>query len=113
MKDFTLVRKPTRSKNIDYSKPGAYFVTICTQDRKHLLSRIENDIVFCGEDEPKSEEAGAASYSPTSAEKFIVNSPKLCLTEVGEVIERQLLGVGERFHNIRIDEYVIMPNTFI
>ena len=33
-------RKPTRLKNFDYSSAGAYFVTICTRDRKHILSEI-------------------------------------------------------------------------
>ncbi len=33
-------RKSSRLKNYDYSTPGIYFVTICTKDKKHLLSRI-------------------------------------------------------------------------
>lgn len=33
-------RKPTRIQNYDYSSVGAYFVTICTQDRKQILSEI-------------------------------------------------------------------------
>ena len=33
-------RKPTRLKTYDYSTPGAYFVTICTEDRKCILSDI-------------------------------------------------------------------------
>lgn len=34
------IRKPTRLKGYDYSTPGAYFITICTKDRKQLLSEI-------------------------------------------------------------------------
>ena len=33
-------RKPTRLKNFDYNTVGAYFITICTQDRQQILSRI-------------------------------------------------------------------------
>ena len=33
-------RKPTRLKGFDYSSAGAYFVTICTKDRKRILSHI-------------------------------------------------------------------------
>ena len=33
-------RKPTRLKGYDYSTPGAYFITICTKDRKEMLSKI-------------------------------------------------------------------------
>lgn len=33
-------RKPTRLKGFDYSTPGAYFITICTQNRACVLSSI-------------------------------------------------------------------------
>ena len=31
-------RKPNRLKNYNYSQNGAYFITICVQDRKTILS---------------------------------------------------------------------------
>ena len=33
-------RKPTRLKGYDYSQNGAYFITICTHNRKCLFSNI-------------------------------------------------------------------------
>ena len=36
-------RKPNRIENYDYSQNGAYFVTVCTQDRKKILSEIVGD----------------------------------------------------------------------
>ncbi len=33
-------RKPLRLPAYDYSSPGAYFVTICTHDRRCILSNI-------------------------------------------------------------------------
>ena len=33
-------RKQIRLQSYDYSTPGAYFVTICTHDRRCLLSEI-------------------------------------------------------------------------
>ena len=33
-------RKPTRLPDYDYSSPGSYFVTICTKDRRCILSDI-------------------------------------------------------------------------
>ena len=33
-------RKPTRLKNFDYSTTGAYFITICTKDRKMLFAPV-------------------------------------------------------------------------
>lgn len=37
-------RKQNRLKDYDYSSPGAYFVTICTNNRKNLFE-IETDSV--------------------------------------------------------------------
>ena len=34
-------RKPNRLPDFDYSTPGAYFITICTHNRKHVLSEID------------------------------------------------------------------------
>ena len=33
-------RKPNRLDGFDYSSNGAYFITICTKDRKEILSKI-------------------------------------------------------------------------
>ena len=33
-------RKPNRLSDFDYNQNGAYFVTICTQDRRKILSSI-------------------------------------------------------------------------
>ena len=38
-----LQRKPNRMFDYDYNQTGAYFVTICTQDRKRILSQIVGD----------------------------------------------------------------------
>lgn len=40
-------RKHPRLNNYDYSAAGAYFLTICTQNRQCVLSRIENSGVEC------------------------------------------------------------------
>ena len=37
-------RKELRIKQFDYSSKGAYFVTICVQDRKRILSEILSQI---------------------------------------------------------------------
>lgn len=36
-------RKPNRIPSYDYSQNGAYFITLCTQDRKQILSNIVGD----------------------------------------------------------------------
>ena len=41
-------RKDLRLKHYDYSSAGAYFVTICTKDRKRILSNIIKPSVGVG-----------------------------------------------------------------
>ena len=36
------IRKPNRLHNHDYSKSGAYFVTICTKNRQNLFGHVNN-----------------------------------------------------------------------
>ena len=74
-------RKSTRLKNYDYSKTGAYFITICTKDRKKLLSSI------VGEGSPL---------------------PKLSIC--GDVINNWIQKIPEKYLNVSVDSYVIMPN---
>ena len=38
-----LRRKPNRIAEYDYNQNGAYFVTVCTQDRHKILSTIVGD----------------------------------------------------------------------
>ena len=76
-------RKPHRLSEYNY-KNGAYFVTVCTDKRKPILSRI-----VVGQ--------GLALAVPE-------------LTAYGKIVEKQLLGLETRFHGLRIDKYVIMPN---
>ena len=45
MEDKFPKRKPTRLKGFDYNRIGAYFITICTENRKQILSRIVRDDV--------------------------------------------------------------------
>ena len=38
-----IIRKNLRLQEYDYDTPGAYFITICTKDRAHILSRVVGD----------------------------------------------------------------------
>ena len=40
MEEEKIKRKPTKLHNFDYGTTGAYFITICTQDRQKILSEI-------------------------------------------------------------------------
>ena len=78
-------RKPTRLKGYDYSTPGAYFITICTQDRKELLSEI-----IVGDD------------------AHIV--PQNHLSNYGLICDKYINHINIKYENVTVDKYVIMPN---
>ena len=42
MAEMNKTRKSMRLKGYDYSKPGYYFVTVCTQNKKCLFGDIRN-----------------------------------------------------------------------
>ena len=77
-------RKQVRLAAYDYSAPGAYFVTVCTQDRRCILSHIT---------------VGADA----------LGGPNLILTETGEIVEEVILST-EHIDGLHVDKYVIMPN---
>lgn len=83
MKDCLPQRKHTRLKCYDYSSAGAYYITICTQSRKCLLSRIVG-----------------RGLAPTEIQ----------YTTYGQIADEQLLLLEARFPLLKIDQYVIMPN---
>ncbi|MBR5241764.1 MAG: hypothetical protein IKV20_01375, partial [Clostridia bacterium] len=84
-------RKDLRLKGYDYSSLGAYFVTICTRERKKILSNIIK---------PSSVGVGALDDPST---------PRMQLTEIGKIIEKYLLS-SEKIPGVKIDRYVIMPD---
>ena len=78
-------RKPTRLKDFDYSSPGSYFITICTKERKPILSEI---LVGDG----------------------VLDVPDNKLTYFGEIADMQICEMNEIYTHISVDKYVIMPN---
>ena len=86
------VRKPTRLKRYDYSAPGAYFITICTRDRRCLLSRIVS---------PDPSSVGAAISRPQAT---------VCLSPVGETVRCAIENIPGIYPAVSVDTYVIMPN---
>ena len=76
-------RKSNRLSSYDYNQGGAYFITICTQNRMCLLSRIVGDDAL--------------------------GVPKNLLTETGKIVEKYILS-GNKMDRLMVDKYVIMPN---
>ncbi len=76
-------RKHPRLKEYDYSTAGAYFITICTQNKKCLLSRIVGRGLAPAENH----------YTP-----------------YGQIAEKQLFALENRYPGVEVARYVIMPN---
>ena len=76
-------RKKNRLEDFDYSTPGAYFITICTENRRNLLGQIVG---------------GGA-----------LDAPQIRLSAAGEIVEKYILS-GNRAANVTVDKFVIMPN---
>jgi putative transposase len=71
-------RKSLRLQGYDYSQEGAYFVTICAQNRECLFGSVADG--------------------------------KMILNDAGRMIGAWWKKLFEKFPNIIMDEYVIMPN---
>ncbi len=80
-------RKPNRINCYDYSQNGAYFVTICTQDRKKILSKISVGTPVHGCPMPHSE-----------------------LLWHGKIADQYIKQIHAFYDHISIDKYVIMPD---
>lgn len=92
-------RKRTRLKNYNYGNQGTYFLTICTKDRKNILSSITTKLVGDGDhDVPK-----------TSCEYQKEVIPTVSLTSVGQIVEKYILSIDKN-PGVFVDKYVIMPN---
>ena len=76
-------RKPNRLPNFEYNTPGAYFITICTQNRKCLLCQIVG---------------GGA-----------LDAPHANLSKMGQIVQRYILS-GNNIQGLTVDKFVIMPN---
>jgi REP element-mobilizing transposase RayT len=77
------VRKNIRLKGYDYSQNGAYFLTICTQDKRMLFGNV----------------VGADSISA-----------RMEINDCGQMIDDTLHEIFNEIQNVILDKYVIMPN---
>jgi REP element-mobilizing transposase RayT len=129
-------RKPTRLKDYDYSRTGAYFVTICAKDRAEIFSRIVAvgdglarpdypdypDYPDCPDyPAPPADSAPPTNSGPPADPTPPADpGPPACpappvypiveLTDIGEQIMQMLDYVNQRYDNAFVDKFVIMPN---
>ena len=85
------IRKPNRLKAYDYSSPGAYFVTICTQNRFPILGTV-------------------GILSSADVGEGLRALPQTFLTPLGKTVENAIRYIGQKWTNASVDRYVVMPN---
>ncbi len=77
-------RKPNRLKNFDYSQNGAYFITICTKDKRCILGKIVGD--------------------------GVLDVPKIYLSDYGNIVNDRIVEMNKIYENIMVEKYTILPN---
>ena len=88
-------RKKIRFEDYDYSHPGTYFLTICTEDRKNIFWNENFDL-----QEFFWEPVGANCVRPR----------KLPLSNIGNIVLEELEIWDKTYESVFLSSYVIMPN---
>lgn len=88
-------RKDIRLKNYDYSSPGAYFVTICTVNRRNYFWNGAIDLQVFG-----WRSVGAMCVRPQN----------LPLSQTGMLVMDELERWHQTYPAVSLHSYVIMPN---
>ena len=118
-----LKRKSIRLKDYNYSKEGYYYITICIKNRKELLSKIivcnENKLINVGADasvRPKQNKNNIKIFNKHKLDNVGVGVPddpekiQIKLTTYGEIIKKQIKEINNICKEIKIENYIIMPN---
>ena len=79
-------RKSLRLESYDYSTPGAYFITVCTENKRKILGNL------VGHD--------------------ACDVPHIELSAYGEALEKHIGFMSKKYEHITIEKYVIMPDHF-
>ena len=77
-------RKTTRLAGADYNRDQAIFLTICTKERKCILSRIVGTGVLDG--------------------------PEIESTKYGPIADKYIHQLHDFYEDLSVESYVIMPN---
>ena len=113
-------RKGIRLPEYDYSSEGAYFVTVCTDGKRRILS----DLLTVGADDSVRPYTlsgntvvadGSVRHhtlpgSTVVADDSVRSAAPTILTPIGKIVEDCILSLPLHNHGIRLDKYVVMPN---
>ena len=98
-------RRSIRLKGYDYAQSGLYFITICCQEKIHRFGEIIDEIGNTSSNGNKLDD----NIAIPSNEIFPV-TVQMKLNEFGIVAYNEWMKLPERFPNIELDVFQIMPN---
>lgn len=78
------VRRANRLEGYDYSRNGAYFITICSREKQKLFGRV----------------VGGG----------VLDAPQTLLTPFGKIVAEQLAAMNGFYSGVEVGPAVIMPN---
>ena len=77
-------RKHPRLRGYDYSLPGAYFITVCTKERRNYFwSNV-----------------GACIARPQDVQ----------LSTLGKIVDEAIQGIAQIYSSLEVEQYVVMPD---
>jgi len=97
-------RRSLRLTGYDYSQCGAYFVTICAH------ARICHFGAIVGAGSARPDETGSARPDETGSAR--PDETKMILNDAGKIIDYEWHNLQNKYPDISLHEYVIMPNHF-
>lgn len=109
-------RKINRLKNFDYSSCGAYFITICTFNRRNIFwSGKNSDIDFnggktVGTGIARPQRKKGTANAGIVAETTIALPRNIELSRCGIIVNDAIQSIPSAYPVLSLDGYVIMPN---
>ena len=108
----------TRLNGYDYSRKGAYFITICTKKHINYLGKITvetglrpvSTIININQFQYLKESYSIPDSCQVENPSNQSNTSIVKLTDEGKVIFRCWFDLTNHYSNIILDEFVIMPN---
>ena len=78
-------------KQHDYSEPGAYFITVCTKNKAHILSRIVVDL-------------------PSSVRRDALIPPRVQLLPAGKIVDDLIRRTETVYDNVTVETVVLLSH---
>ena len=94
---------------MDYSASGVYFVTVCTQDRRCILSTISGEAAIPVGGDVLDAQITISDGTAIPVGEGLCALPQTHLTPIGKETEKAILHINS-YDGYEVDKYTIMPN---